>query len=80
MDVAKKTQATTNSIFISSHGLSTRDCKCNHYTIGVSVLPSQQPSIYLDYKKGLSYTNTEKDFHKDNDMKNCSKLSLTHKI
>ena len=54
MDVAKKTQATTNSIFISSLDLSTRDCKCNHYTIGgVSVLPSQQPSIYLDYKKRI---------------------------
>ena len=46
MYVAKKTQATTNSIFISSHGLSTRDWKCNHYTIGVSVLPSQQPGIF----------------------------------
>jgi len=46
MDVAKKTQVTTNSIFISSHGLSTHDCKCNHYTIGVSILPSQQPSIF----------------------------------
>jgi len=53
MYVAKKTQATTNSIFISSHGLSTRDWKCNHYTIGVSVLPSQQPSVYLDYKKRI---------------------------
>jgi hypothetical protein len=48
MDVAKKTQATTNSIFISSHDLSTRDCKCNHYTIGgVSVLPSQHNQAYI---------------------------------
>jgi hypothetical protein len=52
MDVAKKTQVTTNSIFISLHGLSIHDCKCNHYTIGVSVLPSQQSSI-LDYKKRI---------------------------
>ena len=75
MYVAKKTQATTNSIFISSHGLSIRDWKCNHYTIGVSVLPSQQPSIYLDYKKKDCHTNTEKDFHKDNDMKNSLAFS-----